>query len=167
MSSKYDQRKYPVRRQVYMQTTGKLLPRRLSQILKELGFKIWINPKQGNNVDLKVWINDELILVGEILNWSIGSLLSERRLEKMISNLNEYECRKVVIYTVLDQKSLSNFIESAIDVLEIGFQLLPKFYYDFFRVKNQIEKRKIDSNSTKEEIRNKIMNYLKRRIICI
>ena len=159
--------KYPVKRQVYMQTTGKLLPRRISQILRELGLKVWINPKQGNDIDLKVWYNDELILVGEIQNWSIGSLLSERRRNKMISNLNEYGCRRVVIYTTLDQKSLTKFSENGIDVLEIGFQLLPKSYYDYFKARDQIQKRKIDSNSTKEEIRNMLIDYLKRSIICI
>lgn len=151
-----------------MQTVGRLLPRRISQILRESGFKVWINPNQGNNIDIKVWSNNStLIIVGEILNWSIGSRLAEKRLNKMISNLNNFDCRKLLVYTTLDQASVSEFIQNGIDVVEIGYQLLPKFYYDFFSVKRQVERREIDSEITKKDIREKITSYLERRNICI
>ena len=150
-----------------MQTVGRLLPRRISQILRELGYNVWINPNQGNNIDLKVWSNNNLIIVGEILNWSIGSKLAEKRLNKMISNLNNFDCRKLLVYTTLDQASISEFIQNGIDVLEIGYQLLPKFYYNFFSVKRQVERREIDSEITKKDIREKITSYLERRNICI
>jgi len=159
--------RYPVRRTIYMQTVGRLLPRRVSQILKELGFKVWINPSQGNNIDLKVWNDDNLIIVGEILNWSIGSKLAEKRLNKMISNLNNFDCRKLLVYTTLDQASVSKFIQNGIDVLEIGFQLLPKSYYDFFSARRQIERREIDSATTKNEIKENLSSYLERSIFCI
>jgi len=165
--SEISNRRYPVKRTLYMQTVGRLLPRRISQILRELGFKVWINPNQGNNIDIKVWSNNTLIIVGEILNWSIGSKLAEKRLNKMISNLNNYDCRKLLVYTTLDQASVSKFVQNGIDVLEIGYQLLPKFYYDFFSVKRQVERREIDSDVTKKEIREKISSYLERSIFCI
>ena len=150
-----------------MQTVGRLLPRRISQILRELGYNVWINPNQGNNIDLKVWSNNNLIIVGEILNWSIGSKLAEKRLNKMISNLNNFDCRKLLVYTTLDQASVSKFIQNDIDVLEIGYQLLPKFYYDFFSAKEQVERREIDSDATKQDIKEKIASYLERGIFCI
>lgn len=161
------EKRYPVERTVYMQTTGRLLPRRISQILRMLGFSVWTNPSQGNDIDMKVWHNDRLILAVEILNWSIGSNMSDKRLRKMISNLNKYNCRKLLIYTTLDEKSLSTFAQNGIDVLQIGYQLLPKSYYNFFSLKEQVKKRKIDSASTKEEITHRIISYLKKHSLHI
>jgi len=156
------QDKYPVKGTVYWQTTGKLLPRRIYQILKELGLKVWINPRQGNDIDLKVWYDSSLIIAGEILNWSVKSQLSNKRQYSIISNLRNYNCRRLVICTILDERSISELIEEGIDVLQIGYQILPRYYYEFFLEKRQIEKRKIDSNETKQKIRKLLINYLEK-----
>lgn len=158
------EKRYPVKRAVYMQTVGRLLPRRISQILKEINpdYTIWINPNQGNGIDLKVWYNNDLIIVGEILNWSIKSRLAEKRRENMISNLHEFPCRKLLICTTLEDNHVSRFIQNGIDIIGIGYQLLPRYYYNFFLEKEQVDKRMIDHNSTKEDIKNKIIVYLKK-----
>ena len=147
-----------------MQTTGRLLPRRINQILREINpnLKVWTNPYQGNGIDLKVWYDGSLIIAGEVLNWSIKSKLPEKRRETMISNLHEFPCRKLLVYTTLENNHVSRFIQNGIDVLEIGYQLLPRFYYDFFLQKEQVIKRRIDSSAIKEDIRNKIVVYLKK-----
>jgi len=157
-------KRYPVERTLYMQTTGRLLPRRISQILREINstFAVWINPDQGNGIDLKVWHRNELVIAGEILNWSIKSKLPEKRRETMISNLHEFPCRKLLVYTTLKATHVSRFIQCGIHTLEIGYQLLPRFYYDFFLQKGQVIKRRIDSSATKEDIRNKMVGYLKK-----
>lgn len=161
MSSK---KRYPVKRTVYMQTTGRLLPRRISEILREMNpnLRVWINPYQGNGIDLKVWHRSELIIAGEVLNWSVKSKLPEKRRETMISNLHEFPCRKLLVYTTLEGTHISRFIQCGIDVLEIGYQILPRFYYDFFLKKEQVIKRRIDSNATKEDIGNELVVYLKK-----
>ena len=102
-------RRYPVKRTEYIQSVGKLLPHRISQILNELGFRTWVNPKQGNDVNLKVFIRNKLIIVAEILNLSIGSRLSVKRKDCIIRNLSKYKCKKFLIYTVLDKNSLEDF----------------------------------------------------------
>jgi len=164
-------KRYPVKRTVYMQTTGRLLPRRISQILRELNsnFTVWINPSQGNGIDLKVWHGCDLIIAGESLNWSIKSRLSEKRRENMISNLHEFSCRKLLVYTTLENKHISRFIENGIDLLDIGYQILPRFYYNFYLKKGQVVKREIDCAKTKNDIKNKIVSYLKKHYphICI
>jgi hypothetical protein len=158
-------RRFPVEDHIYFQTTGKLLPRRISQILQELGYKVWINPKQGNDVDLKVWYDNELILVAEILNWSIKSRLSKKRRKKMISNLRQYHCDKVLIYTNLNRKHLPRFSFNGICYIKIGYQVLPKSYYEFFQNREQITNRRIDSKIVKQDIECKIKEYLRRRKI--
>jgi len=158
-------KRYPVKRTVYMQTTGILLPRRISQILRELNsnFTVWINPGQGNGIDLKVWYDGDLIIAGESLNWSIKSNLSKKRREDIISNLHEFSCRKLLVYTTPhENKHISKIIENGIDLLDIGYQLLPRFYYNFYLKKDQVVKREIDSVKTKNDIKHKIISYLKK-----
>ncbi len=128
---------------------------------------MWINSSQGNDVDLKVWDKDTLVIVGEILNWSIVSELARKRLRKMISNLKEYSCRRLMIYTHLDENSLLAFKESGIDTLGIGYQILPKYYYNFYASKGQVIGRKIDSKETRLDLKNKLIAYLRRNGFCI
>jgi len=148
--------KYPIEKTRYLQSVGKLLPHRICQILNELGYKTWMNPRQGNGIDVKVWHNNILILVIEVLNWSIGSMLSKRRASNIISNLNQYTCAKAVIHTVLGKNDIQKFEDEGIITLEIGYQLLPEYFYRFFSRKGQTIKRKIDSRETKEDMREKI-----------
>ena len=148
--------KYPIEKTRYLQSVGKLLSHRICQILNELGYKTWMNPRQGNGIDVKVWHNNTLILVIEVLNWSIGSMLSKRRARNIISNLNQYTCAKAVIHTVLKKNDAHRFEDEGIITLEIGYQLLPEYFYRFFGRKGQTIKRKIDSRETKEDMRRKI-----------
>ena len=155
-----------------MQKVGRLLPHRISQIMKELGYtqqsgyRIWINPNQGNDLDIKVWKYNKLVLVGEILNWSIVSILSKKRCNNIISNLSIYNCHKVLIHT--NPLNMSHWLKihaNGIDTLKVGYQILPKRFYDFFKSKKQITNRKIDSKKTKADITLKISKYLKKKHI--
>jgi len=162
--------KYPVLKNIYYQKVGKLLPHRIGQILKELGYneknhyRIWINPKQGNDVDIKMWHKGSLILVGEILNWSIKSQLSEKRFKSMTNNLSQFSCQKVVIHTLLPEEKVKIFQEKGIKTLEIGFQTLPKHFYNHFAIKGQTFGRKIDNKNTKIDIKIKIINFFKNNL---
>lgn len=160
--------KYPIEdKREYLQSIGRLLPHRIGQILKELnftkddGYRIWMNPKQGNDVDLKVWHNNALILVGEILNWCVKSWLSKKRKSWIIKNLSKYNCWRVLIYTTFSNEYLLEDLSvNGISLLKIGFQLLPKSFHDFFVRKNQVENRKKDSRVSKQDIKSKIIEYL-------
>ena len=162
-------KRYPVKRHVFMQKVGRLLPHRIGQILEELGytnrygFKVWINPNQGNDVDLKVWSNNDLILIGEILNWSTGSRLSEKRCNNIICNLSKHHCRKILIYTVLDRKNWLKVHRNKIDTLKIGYQILPQTFYWFYKYRGQTTKRMTDCKDTKKDIKSKISRYLENK----
>ena len=165
--SKYSD-KYPIKNKAkYLQSIGRLLPHRIGQILKELNFtrgndcKIWMNPSQGNDVDLKVWHNSALILVAEVLNWSVKSWLSEKRKGWIIKNLSKYDCWRVLIYTTFSNEYLlENLSLNKISLLKIDFQLLPKSFYDFFVKKSQIEFREVDSRNSRRFIKSKLIEYL-------
>lgn len=152
--------KYPVPKTKYLQSIGKLLPHRICQILKELGYKTWMNPNQGNGVDIKVWHNRRLVLVAEVLNWSVGSYLSEKRSRNIKNNLNQYSCPKVLIHTTLSNHEVEKFADIDIIVFKIGYQLLPKYFYNFFREKNQVQQRRYDSKETREDLKMKIQTLM-------
>lgn len=162
-------RRYPTGRHVYTQTVGKLLPAIVKRIFLQLGAsRVWIQKGQGNNVDIKVWDSKgKLIIVGEILNWSVNSMLSKKRRKKMISNLKHYSCNKVLIYTNLNRKHLPRFSLNRISQIRIGYQVLPVHYYYFFLGKSQTINREQYSLAVKQDIEYKIKKYLKRRNICI
>ena len=161
--------RYPVKRTVYTQTVGGLLPVIVGQAFLQLGAsQVWINKGQGNNVDIKVWDSKgNLTIVGEILNWSIKSLLSEKRRRKIASNLEQYGCNKVLIYTNLAKRHLPIFSLKGISQVNIRYQVLPRRYYRFFKRKGQIIRRKPVSLKVSQDIKSKIKKYLKRRNISI
>ncbi|MFQ6056216.1 MAG: hypothetical protein ACE5J3_09595 [Methanosarcinales archaeon] len=155
-----------------MQKVGRLLPHRIGQVMKELGYnrrngyKIWINPGQGNDVDFKVWSNNNLVLVGEVLNWSIGSRMSNKRCNNITSNLSKHNCHRVLIHTVpLNRKQWLKIRKNGIDTLKIGYQVLPKRFYDFYKFRRQTTKRKFDSKKINADIKFKISKYLKKKNI--
>jgi len=156
----------------YLQSVGRLLPRRIEQILKELGltedsgYRIWINSKQGNDVDFKVWHRDSLILVGEILNWCIGSWLSEKRKRWIVSNLSQYDSKRVLIYTIMKREDLlKDLALHGISVFKIGYQLLPRLFYDYFAEIDRVIDRRIDCRETKQDIKSKIADLLNSLLI--
>jgi hypothetical protein len=160
-------RRFPIDKTRYYQSVGRLLPHRIGQIIKESGYtakngyKIWINPNQSNDVDFKIYFNDNLVLVGEVLNWSIKSWLSEKRKSCIIKNLTIYNCKRVLIYTVFSNEYLlKDFSSYGISLVKLGFQLLPEYFYSFYANKNQIEYRKVDSRETIDCIRSTIIQHL-------
>jgi len=157
--------RYPIHKTRYLQSVGKLLPHRICQILKEMGYKTWMNPRQGNGIDIKVWRNNILVLVIEVLNWSIKSKLSEKRFKNIVGNLNQFNCPKALIHTVLERNDIKKFEDEGIITLKIGYQLLPRYFYEFFSKKGQTRMRKVDSRKTKEDLEEKLQMLLHRALI--
>ena len=154
--------RYPVEQNVYLQKTGRLLAHRLGQQFAELGFKTWICPGQNKGVDLKVYDSTgNLVIIAEILNWSIRTNLSRKRKNCIITNLERYDCHRALIYTAMgNQTELNELRIHGISVLEIGYQILPKCFYYFFEDKRQVIRRKIDSRETTLHIKSVISEYL-------
>ena len=152
-----------------MQKVGALLQVIVKKVFLQLGAsKVWIPFGQSNGVDLKVWDkHDNLVIVGEILNWSVKSKLPLNRRNHMISNLKQYKCNKIVIYTTLDKTHLKVFSSNGISHITIGYQILPQSFYRFYCSRNQIIKRKPYTLAVQQDIETKIKNHLKRRRISI
>lgn len=151
--------RFPCEQREYVKTVGELLVTILSEILTKLGFKVIAPPQNAKGVDLRIFMRNNLVAVAEVLNWSIGSRLTDQRKNNIIRNLNEYNCGKLLIHTV-PLSNLNGVRENGIHILEIGYQVLPEPYYNFFLTKEQIERRNIDSDSTRRNIRAKILDYI-------
>jgi len=151
--------RFPCEQMEYIKTVGSLLLNILREIFTELGLEVNINHQQANGVDLEISLGNNLVLVAEVLNWSIGSRLTDKRKGNIIGNLNEFNCNKVLIYTV-PLSNLDGLKENEIYLLEIGYQILPEAYYNFFQTKGQVIRRRVDSELTRKNIRAKIIDYL-------
>jgi len=143
----------------YTKEVGKALPKILGEVLTELGFRVEVNHQQANGVDLEIFLGDNLVLVAEVVNWSIRSRLTDKRKNCYIRNLSKHNCSKVFIYTV-PLSNLNGFTENGIHLLELGYQILPENYYNYFLELGQVTRRKIDSDSVRRDIRSKILGYV-------
>jgi hypothetical protein len=160
LSEEIVDRRFPIERKKYIQSVGKLLEHRLGQIFQELGFETEIAKGQGNGLDIKVFRGNSLIIVGEVFNRSVRSSLSKKNKAGIIRNLSSYGCEKVLIYTCLQNKSILEDFPPGIFLLEIGYQIQPKFFYDFWARRNQVTLREIDSRETRQDIKSKLIDYL-------
>jgi hypothetical protein len=149
------------------QSVGRLLPHRIGQIMKELGYRkskgyeIWVNPSQENGVDLKMSHHDRPILVVEVLNWCIRSKLNYKRKGNIIRNLTEYECKRVLISTPFaNEEVIQDLPRFGISLLKLSFQILPRLFYEDYASRHQVELRMIDSRETTQNIKAKLEQFL-------
>jgi hypothetical protein len=157
-----DSDRYPIERSRYFRSVGRLLPHRLGQIFQELGYQTWICPGQSNGVDLIVFNEHDLILVAEVLNFSIRTYLSNERKKSIISNLSEYNDRRLLIYSCLaNENILDDFGLYGISLCKIGFQIQPKWFYDYFAERKKIILRRADSEETRQDIKAQITALLR------
>lgn len=150
----------------YPKCIGRLLPGVLGIVLRELGFEVEVRHQQSNGVDIKLYLNGDLVLVIEVLNWSISSRLNHKRRRCIIRNLNEYNCNKLFVYTA-PLSDLDGFEENGICTIEIGYQILREPCYNFYLEKDQVIRRRIYSESVKSEIKSKILEYLDNEFFAI
>ena len=145
----------------YRQKTGLLLAHRIGQLFAELGYYSWINIGQSNGVDIKVWDkNFNLIIVIECLNWYQTTNLDVYRKARIIRNLSEYHCNRLLIYTVMgNEYTLNDLFFEGISTIKIGFQIVARYFYRKIKA-NQAMGRKVDSRETKEILQSKLEEYV-------
>lgn len=162
MEMSEDSRRYPIEMHRYCQCVGRLLPHRIGQILKELGFRTWVRSNQSNGIDLLVYDSeDHPIVAAEVLNWSSHSEMSIKRKNSIIDNLSKFNCIRLLLYTTLkNERILDDSSIYCISLLKLDYQLQPLSFYNFFAKKNQVEYRRADSREVIEHIRSKITHFL-------
>ena len=112
---------YLVGEKEYREVVGKLLVHRIAQVFKELGFETRIFRVNANGVDIQVYKDSELVIVGEVLNWCCRSNLPEERKDRIVNNLLKFECHRVLICTPFENTAvLSDLPEKSPVVLDEG-----------------------------------------------
>jgi hypothetical protein len=158
--------RYPVEMELYLRCAGQLLPDLIASILEELGFRVWVNKGKANGVDLKIFDEDNLLFVAEVVNWSPFSYMSIKRKNSIVSNLERYNCGRIFVFTTMkNEDMLDDFAGRGISTIKIGYQLLPGDYYDFFARKNRVICRKMVSEETREDVKSKITRFLRSLMI--
>ena len=89
MPNRYEYRpkRFPCRPNEYSKIVGGLLTKIIAEILNQLEFRTEVNVTDKNDVNIKIYWNNNLIIVGEALNWSIATRLTEERRQQIINNL--------------------------------------------------------------------------------
>lgn len=155
--------RFPCKPNEYCKIVGSLLAKLVADMLEGFGFRTEVNVTNKDEADIKVYQNDQLIIVGETLNWSISSKLSTSRIEQIIRNLSQYDnrCRKALFYSVPIWNVAYWAHQNRVDLVCFGFQILPEDFYDFFYEKNIVEQTEPLNDDTKNAVKEKIEEYLR------
>jgi len=102
----------------------------VKEVYEELGYQVEVSRTQGNGVDLKVKDKrGNLILVAELWNWRYGSNPHWKRLKKVLENLTDYQCIRVLIISTMKEPYRSQLISlckiNQILYVELGKQINP------------------------------------------
>jgi len=129
--------KYPVHRIEYTYKTGSIAERLVSDILRDEGIEVEPHNVNENGVDVKAKDVDIGI---EVWNWCKPHEYNSR-IQSIIENLKPYPFRALV--TSFISKDVRDYIESTyvlspIFVVELGFQILPKEWKQFYKNEKNI-----------------------------
>lgn len=154
----------PCKQGEYCRIVGQLLPMTISKNLFDFGFKAKAGPLSANDVDLQAYIADRLVLVAEVLNWSVSSRLADKRKNRIIKNLIAFDnVARALIHSVPNSNIDGEFDEKGVDTVCIGFQLLPQEFYGFFVERGHVIKRRPLTAKAFSHINVTIANYLKEK----
>ena len=153
--------RYPCDEYQYNHCVGRLLVGVLKIVFRELGFDVIAYHQQRNGADMVVYAEGIEVFALEIINWNVSSRLYNKRRNCIITNLEEFDCQRIFVYTNQISKIQLMMIKAHnIHLFKIGYQILRKPCYEYFEETGRIIGRKVYSNSVKAEIRTKILEFL-------
>jgi hypothetical protein len=129
--------KYPVHRIEYTFKTGSLAEKLVSDILREEGIDVEYHDVHENGVDVKA---KDIDIGIEVWNWSKPHEYGSR-VQSVLENLKPYPFRGLV--TSFISKDVKDYIESTyvmspILIVELGFQILPKEWKQFYKNRKNV-----------------------------
>jgi hypothetical protein len=159
--NKRDKRKYPVKRRSYCESVGDAGQRTVKEALKMLGCQVTMAKSvHANNVDI-IFYRDGKIGALEVFNEDANrSYISTKRASGMRRNLRGFKYKGVVCNEGLTKSSETRRIIKNIPFLKLGFQILPRRFYDFFNKRRELFHRKIDSRNTLKHVKNALEGFL-------
>jgi hypothetical protein len=129
--------KYPVSRLDYTYKTGFIAEKLVSDILKEEGIDVEPHNVCENGVDIKA--KDTHIGI-EVWNWCKPHEYSSR-IQSVLENLKPFQFRALVTSFISDTVKdyvINTYVMSPILIVELGFQILPKEYKEFYKNRKDV-----------------------------
>jgi len=143
--------KYPEYRSKYTEMVGKIAEIKISQALLKKEYDIEPHLVQDKGADV---IIPSLKGAIEILNWREPHYYDER-VESIVDNLREYDCKGLLVSFINEDtkmKITSKFPD--IVIRELGFQILPSKYYEFYKSRTETDNRRFWSKRLEKYIDN-------------
>jgi len=151
--SKVSYKFYPTLRSDYTETVGKLTEMGTSKIIMDRGYDVEPHLVQDEGADVVI---PSLKGAIEILNWK-ESHYYDKRIESIVENLRKFDCKGLLVSFINEEARMK--IKSKIPdivIKELGFQILPNKYYEFYNNRNQTDNRRFWSKRTEKHLGNVI-----------
>jgi hypothetical protein len=129
--------KYPVHRIEYTYMTGSIAEKLVSDILREEGIEVVPHNVNENGVDIRAKDVDIGI---EVWNWSRPHEYNSR-VQSVLENLKPFQFRALVTSFISDtvkDNIIDNYVISPVLIIELGFQILPKEFKDFYENRKDV-----------------------------
>jgi len=129
--------RYPVSRLEYTYKTGSLAEKLVSDILREEGIDVEYHDVHENGVDVKARDIDIGI---EVWNWSKPHEYGSR-VQSVLENLKPFQFRALITSFISDtvkDNIIDTYVISPVLIIELGFQILPKEFKDFYKDRKDV-----------------------------
>ncbi len=152
--------RYPDEKTPYLKRGGITRVGNIAAILAGEGLRPIFYRVEKKGADINVFDINRLCLVVEVTNWSKTSYMDLDRINSINDNLSIYHCSKLLICSFEDNyHRVKDAISDKIDIINIGFQTNP-FYYWLLEHERNVEDKRPDTYETFLLERNKILPYL-------
>lgn len=159
---------YPECRRVYTYGIGSTAEQFITEILQIKNFKVKPHKVSENGVD--ICLENENVGI-EIWNWRESHCYNSR-FQSVVENLKPYKY-KFLITSFISPETKSKFEmcykDNPIDVIDLGFQILPKKYEDFYIRRRETKGKKFVSRRTRKICRKRLaplFNVLRKKEAC-
>jgi hypothetical protein len=152
--------RYPAESIRYKKVVGQTRVTNLINILSREGYRVISDDIENHGVDLKVYDDSGLFLVIEVTNWRRRSYMCFVKAESVKSNFRRYSCKKLLVCSFEENyRRYRNYFDANMDIIEIGFQTNPWYYWFREQGRDTSDLRPNDAE-TLDILRHQILAYL-------
>jgi RNase P subunit RPR2 len=152
---------YPTNRTEYTYTVGHAGEHAITEILRESNCNVVEHRITENGVDIKLEDDPEIGI--EVWNWSDAHVYNDRT-NSVLDNLKPFTFRFLVASFLTEETRnyiIDFYVDNPVMVIELGFQILPKEYEDFYRKKKDTKGKLFLTDRTKDSVKHKIKPIIK------
>jgi hypothetical protein len=164
--------RYPESRAIYTVKVGRTRELQLRRIFENNGFLVRTNPVSNRKCDLELYSSKDIhhktrIMIIEVTNENFGSFYESKWIKQKISLFRRYrkEPKPLKLLICSFRTSFKDIdkleCESGCYAIELGFQVLPENYYNFWKKKNLVQYRRPDDLESYDLTKEKIESFLK------